>query len=41
MVECCDLQPGHSYVNFRKDCHMADRMAVNYTAAAMLAASVP
>jgi hypothetical protein len=35
MIECCDLQPGKSYVNFRRDCHMTDRLAVNYTAADM------
>jgi hypothetical protein len=37
-IACCDLQPGRSYVNFRRDCHMTDRLAVNYTAAAMSAA---
>lgn len=31
-MECCDLQPGHSYVNFRRDCHMVDIMAHNHTA---------
>lgn len=35
LVECCDLQPGRSYVDFRKDCHMVDVMAHNYTAHAM------
>lgn len=32
LVECCDLQPGHSYVDFMRDCHMVDIMAHNYTA---------
>lgn len=38
MMECCDLKPGHSYVNFRKDCHLVDIMAHNFTAAAAQAA---
>lgn len=31
-VECCDLQPGTSYVDFTADCHRVDVMAHNYTA---------
>lgn len=38
MVECCDLQPGHAYVNFRRDCRMADRLSPNYTATVLPAA---
>jgi hypothetical protein len=26
-VECCDLQPGHSYVNFTAHCHPVDVVA--------------
>jgi alpha-1,3-mannosyltransferase len=31
-VECCDLLPGRSYVDFRHSCHMVDTAAHNYTA---------
>lgn len=34
MVECCDLQPGHAYVNFRSDCRMVNVVAHNHTAVA-------
>ncbi|KAI8473230.1 MAG: cryptococcal mannosyltransferase 1-domain-containing protein [Monoraphidium minutum] len=30
-VECCDLAPGKSYVNFRRDCHPGDVLAKNFT----------
>lgn len=32
LVECCDLRPGRSYVDFRLDCHMIDILAQNFTA---------
>jgi hypothetical protein len=35
LVECCDLLPNQSYVDFRVACHMVDLTAVNYTAAAL------
>lgn len=35
MVECCDLLPGQSYVDFRHSCHMVDVLAVNWTAQLM------
>jgi hypothetical protein len=31
-VECCDLLPNQSYVDFRVACDMVDLFAVNYTA---------
>lgn len=30
-VECCDLAPGRTYVNFRRDCRPYDVMATNFT----------
>lgn len=30
-MECCDLQPGQSYVDFTKDCHMVDVRSSNHS----------
>jgi hypothetical protein len=31
-MECCDLLPNQSYVDFRNSCHMVDVYKTNYTA---------
>jgi hypothetical protein len=31
-MECCDLLPNQSYVDFRNSCHMVDVYATNHTA---------
>ncbi|KAF8056110.1 DEGP9 [Scenedesmus sp. PABB004] len=39
LVECCDLRPGRSYVNFAADCRMVDPLAHNFTADALAGAA--
>jgi len=39
-VDCCNLAPGHSYVNFRKDCRPQNILAKNFTHAFLKTRSV-